>query len=79
MDDWGVGRGSLDDILMLIGIAALLCLLGRIKRGYERWVDRLEDRIARNMEFPQMINRRGKRKPGTLVRLRKYYKSRSAI
>jgi hypothetical protein len=45
----------LDDILMLIGIAALLWLLGRIKRGYERWVDRLEDRIARNMEFWQMV------------------------
>ena len=41
----------MDDFLVLIGTAVLLWLLGRIKRGYERWVDRLEDRIARNMEF----------------------------
>jgi hypothetical protein len=55
MDDWGVGGGNLDDFLVLIGIAALLWLLGRTKRGYERWVDRLEERIARNMEFRQMM------------------------
>jgi hypothetical protein len=51
MDNWG--GGSLDEFLMHSGIAALLWLLGRIKRGYERWVDRLADRVARTIEFRQ--------------------------
>jgi hypothetical protein len=41
--------------------------VGRIKRGYEPWLDRLDDRIARKVEFRQMVQQAGKREPGTLV------------